>query len=151
MSYDPSARFDAGKSSIDGGIFGGGAWADSARAVKPRNPYSRGTDFLGRLEQAEHRDTFQQQQMPYYAQQQQMQMQQQRQMIRSAPSQQQHAYSRFPPQQQQQQQPPKGILKRKRSPLIEDDYEPTSPQYLPTSPAYVPTSQSKHASPRKSA
>ena len=116
MSYDPSARFDAGKSSIDGGIFGGGAWADSARAVKPRNPYSRGTDFLGRLEQAEHRDTMQQQQMPYYAQQQQMQMQQQRQMIRSAPSQQQHAYSRFPPQQQQQQQPPKGILKRQPPP-----------------------------------
>jgi len=96
-------RHDPCRSSVDGGVFGGGAWAGEADYQRGRGGGggSGGGDFLGRLEQAEQRDQQQQQQL-YAAQQQQQMMQRQRQQ--QMMQQQQYAVQQQREQQMQMQQ-----------------------------------------------
>ena len=106
-----AGRFDPGASALPGGIFGGGAWAESAARgdVSTRDrraPVGRnGKDpFMQELEQAEIRDmNWQQQQMQQQQQFQQMQQQQQQQVQLSQLHAQQEHVQQFRQQQSQSQ------------------------------------------------
>jgi len=94
------ARFDPCRSGVDGGIFGGGAYANEAGGERARHSSQGGADFLGQLEAAENRDQMRWQQQQ---QQQQAMLQRQRQQEQRQEQRWQHEDQQQMQQQQMQQ------------------------------------------------